>query len=243
MAGSPEVGKVGRVTDPPSDTPRAERAGHRPALFIAVSAAVVVGLLWIFPLFRIVPLRTAPGEIKGEPSRSGAFDAAAAALQVWKTDLRAAAQRAPELKTFAAELRKDPTAARKKFANASGLGTAYYFVRGRGKVIARDRNQVNVALDGAESAIVALRIGPVFGNAVRDGCGLLEVNAFPGLQEFNALAAELNTLVEKNVIPTLREKADVGTQIQFAGCAEAPETVGGPNEPLLALIPVEATVP
>ena len=122
------------------------------------------------------------------------------------------------------------------------MGTAYYFVRGSGRVIARDRNYLNVALDGAESAVVAIRIGPVFGNAVRDGSGVLDVNSFPGLQEFNALAAELNALVEKQVLPALREKANVGTVVHFAGCAEAPEMVGGPGDPILTVIPVEAGV-
>ncbi|HEX2853412.1 MAG TPA: DUF2291 family protein [Opitutaceae bacterium] len=245
MAGSNEIPKVGRVSDPPlpSSPPRAERAGQRPALLIGVVVVAVAGLLWAFPLFHVRPLQASGADGKSAASlAAGAFDPAATALRLWQTDLRAAAQRAPELKNFAAQLRADPAAAGRKFASAAGLGTAYYFVRGSGRVVARDRNQVKIALDGAEATIVALRIGPVFGNAVRDGCGLLEVNAFPGLQEFNALAAELNTLVEKHVIPTVREKADVGARIQFAGCAGAPETVGGPDEPLLVLIPVEASL-
>jgi predicted lipoprotein len=219
-----------------------EKKGRQyPVLLIAILAIAAAGLLWIFPLFRVVPLQTA-GNKSGSASQTAAFDPAAAALQIWKTDLPAAAQRAPELKSFAAELRENPTATQKKIARAAGLGTAYYFVRGSGKVVAVDRNSVKVALEGEPATIVALRVGPVFGNTVRDGCGLLEVNAFPGLQEFNALSAELNALVEKNVIPILREKADVGAEVQFAGCAEAPETVGGADEPLLNLIPVEATI-
>jgi predicted lipoprotein len=170
------------------------------------------------------------------------FDAAAAAWQIWKADLRSAAQRAPDLKTFAAQIRENPDEARKKHARAAGLGTAYYFVRGSGKVVERDRNYLRIALDGTEPLVVALRIGPVFGNAVRDGCGLLEVNSFPGLQEFNALAAELNALVEKNVLPAVREKAQVGAHVQFAGCAEAPESVAGSGEPLLTIVPVECEV-
>ncbi len=236
MAASPEAG-VGRVTDPPSQPPRRERAGPGPTLLLAI-ATTLSALLWAFPPFRIVPLKSA-----AVPASDRAyFEAATAALRIWTTDLRPAAARATELKTFARQLGENPAAAKQQHARSAGLGIAYYFVRGSGRVIARERNTVLLALDGAEPATVALRIGPVFGNAVRDGCGLLDVNAFPGLQEFNALAAELNALVEKNVIPTLREKAVVGAQVHFAGCAEAPETVGGTGEPLLTLIPVEAEV-
>src|SRR3972149_3689600 len=168
-------------------------------------AGAVLAFIWGFPLFRIVPFRV-PGEIIKDQSVNVTFDAAAAAAQIWKTDLRAAADRAAELKSFAGLLRQDPVMARAQHAKTAGLGSAYYFVRGRGKVLARDHNHIRVALDGAEPATVALRIGPVFGNTLRDGCGLLDVNAFPGLQEFNALAAELNAPVELNVLPALREK-------------------------------------
>ena len=76
----------------------------------------------------------------------------------------------------------------------------------------------------------------------RDGCGLLDVNSYPGLAEFNALSGELNTLVEKSVLPTLREKASVGAAVHFVGCAEAPESAADADEPLLTIIPVRAEV-
>lgn len=206
---------------------------------IAVTAGL--GLCWGFPLFRIVPLK-APGVLSVEPSGVGTFDPAAAAARIWQTDLPAAALRAVELDTLAAALRAGPAQARATHARSTGLGTGYYFVRGRGRVVSRDRNQVRVELAGSAGTVVALRIGPVFGNTVRDGCGLLDLNAFPGLSEFNALAAALNALVEKNVIPGLRDRAVVGAEVQFSGCAEAPDSAAGADEPLLVLIPVQAEV-
>jgi predicted lipoprotein len=116
-----------------------------------------------------------------------------------------------------------------------GLGNAaYYFARGSGLVTAVERNRILVEISGA---VVAIRTGPVFGNSVRDGCGLLDVNDVPGLAEFNALSAELNRLVEERVQPALKG-ATVGATLTFAGCAEAPETLpaGGP---LLTFIPVQ----
>ena len=217
-----------------------ERIAPRFILGLAAAGAVAVGL-WFFPPFHVVSLN-AGGTAAAGASPGAAFDAPAVAARVWATDLRTAARRAVELKSFAGLLRENAETARKKYAKAAGLGTAYFFVRGTGEVIARDRNYLRVALDGADAAVVAIRIGPVFGNTVRDGCGLLEVNSFPGLQEFNALAAELNALVEKTALPVLRDKAVVGAKISFAGCAEAPEAAAGAGEPLLMLVPVEAEV-
>lgn len=216
-----------------------ERRMPRAVVAVAVTLAAVV-LWWAFPLFRIVPLQRAADGVATTPP--GVFDPAAVAAKLWSSELRAAAQRAVDASVLAAAVRNDPEAARHQYARSVGLGAAYYFIRGSGKVIARDRNTVRLALDGQQSAVVALRIGPIFGNAVRDGCGLLDVNQVPGLHEFNALAAELNKLVESEVLPVLREKANAGAMVTFAGCAEAPETPAAGDEPLLTIIPVMAEV-
>jgi predicted lipoprotein len=209
--------------------------------FVGLLAIAASVLLYVFPPFRIVSLK--PRETA--PPVAGAamvFDPVAAAARLWETDLPAAAQRAIDVKTLADSLRENLATAKTKFARSADFGAAYYFVRGSGKVIARDRNQLRVALDGMKSEIVALRIGPIFGNTVRDGCGLLDVNSFPGLQEFNALSAELNTLVEKNVLPMLRDRANIGSTVEFAGCAEAPENAASEGEPLLLIVPVQTDV-
>jgi predicted lipoprotein len=224
MAGSPEVLRSRKIAGP-------------------IAAAVGLGLLFfLFPPFRIVPIK-APGDRSVGPSGVGAFDPAAAAAQVWLTDLPAAAVRAVDLAVLAPALRADPAQARATHGRASGLGVAYYFVRGHGRIVARDRNHVHVEIAGpAGPTLVALRTGPVFGNTVRDGCGLFDVNSFPGLAEFNALSAALNALVERDVQPALRDRAVVGAEIDFAGCAEAPEGLPAPGEPLLSLIPVQAGI-
>jgi predicted lipoprotein len=211
-------------------------SGGRRLLILAVAGG---GLLWFFPLFRVVPLAPATGTTA---TPTATFDPVAAAQKIWRNDLPAAVVRAVDLATLAALLRADAEKTAKQFARSAGLGTAYYFVRGSGRVVERDRNFLRVAVDGAEAAIVAIRIGPIFGNTLRDGCGLLDVNAFPGLQEFNALSAELNGLAEKSLLPLLRERATVGASLRFAGCAEAPEAAPEAGEPLLQIVPVQAEI-
>ena len=209
-----------------------------PVVPLAVVGVLAIGL-WRFPLFRVVPL-TAPAAVTaGQPA---AFDPIGVAAKIWQTDLPAAAARAVEFTTLASALRTDAGAARATFAKTSGLGASYFFVRGSGQVIAREHNLLRLAVDGAPGETVAIRLGPVFGNTVRDGCGLLDVNSFPGLQEFNALSAELNALVEKNILPGVRDHAKVGATVTFVGCAEAPDVAPNAGEPLLTIVPIQAEV-
>ncbi len=239
MAGSSEHDD-GRSSEPRGEARAVPPAGPRPAVVLTV-VAFVTAALWFFPLFRVVPLLS-PESRTGFTTEGVAFDPVAVAAKLWLVEFPAAAQRAKPVNEVAAAVRADALAARQQHAAASGLGTAYYFVRGSGQVVSQDRNYVRVALDLPTRTVVALRIGPVFGNTVRDGSGLLDVNRVPGLQEFNALAAELNALVEKTVLPALRSKVAVGSTVVFAGCAEAPEAAPTGVDPLLVIVPVMAEV-
>jgi len=188
--------------------------------------------LWCFPLFHVVRLST------GTAAVIGAGDPAVVADTVWREQLPKA--RADDMAVLAAALKKNPKEAIARYGRQVGLGgTAYFFVHGEGRVIARDAGSVRLSLDEGENApVIELQTGLIFGNGVRDGSGLLDVNRFPSLQEFKALSAELNKLVESRVLPHLRERAQVGTTVRFTGCAEAAEP--GPGRPLLSIIPIQA---
>ena len=103
-----------------------------------------------------------------------------------------------------------------------GVGGAYYyFVAGTGRVTSVEKDSVRLFLrDGQPSMQVLLEAGKIFGNAVRDGTGLLDINDFPNSQDFNALSSELNHRIEQQVLPALRKKATVGAMVRFVGCAE-----------------------
>lgn len=198
------------------------------------AAAALVALLVVYPPIRVVSTKTAPGSV------AGVFDPAAFAAQFWTDRLQPAADRAPDLKLVLVELRRDPAAAARAHGRRVGVGgPAYYFARGAGRVVAVERGRLLIEIDGA---VVAVRTGPVFGNVVRDGCGLLEVNQAPGLAEFNAVSAELNRLVEQEVQPAVQTGVAVGARVTFAGCAEAPEALPPAGTPLLTFIPLQVGV-
>lgn len=219
------------MTSAPSAPPA---AAPKPWLALTFAAATV-GLLVVYPPFHVVS-RSAPPTAAAPAT----FDPVAFADRFWASQLQPAASRAPDVAPLLAELQRDPAAARRNHARQVGLGSAaYYFIQGSGRVTAVERNRLLLDVNGSP---VALRTGPVFGNTVRDGCALLEVNQAPGLAEFNALSAELNKLVEERVQPTLKSGVAVGALVTFAGTAEAPETLPATGAPLLTVIPLQAEV-
>lgn len=203
---------------------------------LPVAAVALVIVFVIYPPSHVVS-RPAAASV-GAASVATAFEPVGFATQFWDAQLQPAAAQATAAATVLTDLRRDPAGAAARYAQRVGLGSAaYYFVRGSGRVTAVERSRILVEIGGVS---VAVRTGPVFGNVVRDGCGLLEVNQVPGLAEFNALSAELNKLVETRVQPTLKT-APLGATVVVAGCAEAPEALPG-DGPLLTLVPVYVEV-
>ena len=130
----------------------------------------------------------------------------------------------------------------KQFGHRLGLsGHSSYFVSGQGVIVAVDPASVSIALHEGGPAAVTIETGPVFGNAIRDGSGLLNVSDCPNAQDFNALSAEINKRVETLVLPLLKEKAHVGVVVRFVGGVEVPDSGGAPQ--LLALVPVVVEFP
>lgn len=206
-----------------------------------VLALVVVVLLAVYPPVRVVRLGPGgkPVAVPGGPAAE-AFDPVSFTAAFWSERLQPAATQAPALAPLVLAVRADATAAAKAHGHKVGEGTTwYYFARGSGRVVAVEKSRLLVEVEGAPGAVVAVRTGPVFGNTVRDGCGLLELNSVPGLAEFNAVSAELNRLIEERVQPPIKAAVEVGVHLTFSGCAEAPESLPT-NGPLLVLIPVQA---
>jgi predicted lipoprotein len=206
----------------------------------AVLGGAFAVLFVFYPPFRVVPLN-APSST----AKAVAFDATAYAATFWNDQLQPAAlTEGTDLATLVRDLRADPDAARTAHARTVGIGgRAYYVARGSGRIVGRERSALLVEPEGAPGMRVALRTGPVFGNTVRDASGLLEVNEFPGLTEFNALAAALNSLVEERVLPALAADLPEGATIAFTGAVEVPGSLPtDPAAPLLAFTPLRAEV-
>ena len=206
---------------------------------IRIMALVIagVGLCWLLPPFRIVSLQRAAQE-----KTAGEFDAAKFADTFWSDTLLKSLGQAVKADVLMAAVRADPAAARKKFSHSVGLSDAYfYFLSGAGRVLSVSDSEISLAVtDGATNAEIILQTGPLFGNAVRDGTGLINVNDYANSQDFNDISTALNRIVETRVLPDLRKQARVGTPIRFTGCAEVDDESADSHP--LRVVPIQAEV-
>jgi predicted lipoprotein len=182
-----------------------------------IALAVAAGVCWLFPLFHVVPLQAARAQ-----KDAATFDPAQFAQTFWTNQLLPASDKTVKADVLLAAIQSDAAVAKKKYARSVGFtDTYFYFLSGTGRVVGISDDEVSLAITpGGTNAEVTLLCGLIFGDAIRDGTGLLSASAYPNSQDYNGISAALDHLVETRVLPGLREQAKLGAQISFVGCAE-----------------------
>jgi predicted lipoprotein len=206
-------------------------------VFWFIVAVAVGGICWQFPLFHIAPLDRAARE-----KAAAGFNPKEFAGKFWDERLLKSLDQAVKADVLLPAIQANSGLARKQFARSVGVSESYtYFLSGRGRVLAVNDDEISLSVtEGAARAEVILPVGLLFGNAVRDGTGLLNVNDYPNSQHFNGIAEELNRIVEARVLAGLREQAKVGKQVRFVGCAEVNDE--STDLKPLRVVPIQAEV-
>ena len=60
----------------------------------------------------------------------------------------------------------------------------------------------------------------IYGNAIRDASGLVEVKDFPNTADLNAISEELNKIVRTAVIPPVKGKIKKGNRLSMVAALE-----------------------
>ena len=172
-------------------------SGRSPARRAATPRiAVIISTLYFLPLFHVVPLDQARQRAEGK-----AIDPAAFVDRFWTERLIPGATQAVDAAELVTAIGQDRKSARRAHGRSVGVGGAYYyFVAGTGRVISVEKDSVRLSLRDDQPLLqVSLEAGKIFGNAVRDGTGLLSINDFPNSQDFNALSSEINLRIEQQL--------------------------------------------
>lgn len=201
---------------------------------VGVSAVVIV---YFMPLFHVVSLKEAQ-----EEAAAALFDAAEFVETFWQGPLLEPAPQAVDAMELLAAFQDDFAGTASRYGHRLGLsGHSSYLVSGSGQIVAVEDTAVSIALQDGDAVQVTIRVGPVFGNAIRDGSGLLNVSDFANAQDFNAISAEINRRVEEKVLPLLRANAAVGKTVRFVGGVEVSDSGRVPTS--LTVVPVVLEFP
>jgi predicted lipoprotein len=202
-----------------------------------IALVAVAGFFRFFPLFHVERLKTEAEQA------APIFDAQQFAETFWTGKLfPAISSSSVNAEVLLPAIKADAAAARKKYSHGAGLGDTYfYFVSGSGRVTSVSDDEVSLRVtNGGNDAEVSIQTGLIFGDALRDGTGLLNPSDFPNSQNFNDISAALDHIAESRVLPALRKQAKVGATIFFAGCAEVDDETTD-LEPL-KVIPIQTAL-
>ncbi len=157
------------------------------------------------------------------------------ATEFWNNTLPLCITSATELGSLLELLNDSPESAFQKYGRKLGIsGTYYFMVRDKGIIDRIEAEYIVVNLDDQKKIKIAIDF--IFGNAVRDGSGKVNINDFTNMTDFNDVSVAINKLVKENVVKPLRDSAMTGRTLEFAGAMEISE--GNVDLSEVVLIPV-----
>jgi predicted lipoprotein len=152
-------------------------------------------------------------------AKTASFDAAKYAAGFWDAKLIPALSRAVPLSTLLPLLEHEKELAFDQYSHALGIGNVRYFlIKGQGRVVSVDENQVIIQSDSSGKVRIATEY--IFGNAVRDASGAIDINVFENSMDFNNVSAEINGIIRTKVIPPFKSQVSKGDQVTYEGAIE-----------------------
>jgi len=193
----------------------------------------------VFACLLVVFLSLDIRRIDKDNKKSNGFDAVMYTTNLWENELPAVAEKAAGLSGLLDALRSDPVSAISTNGYKLGISkTVYFFCKGSGTVESIDEEDIWVTL--ADGSRIQIATDFIFGNAVRDGSGIVNIDDFLNMTDFNNVSVALNKFVKNKVVAGLKTKAKPGLRIDFAGAFELNETK--PDLAAIRVIPVVAAL-
>jgi len=160
-------------------------------------------------------------EVKASLSQKE-FNAPQYAAAFWNNKLIPNLDKAIDLTKLKTMLSSDPAKTFDVYSHALGIGNLRYFlISGKGRIESVNENDVTVMLQADSSKkAVTLATEYIFGNAVRDASGLININEFTNTMDFNNVSAEINKIIREKVLPSFKQSVKKGDVVEFTGAIE-----------------------
>lgn len=165
------------------------------------------------------------------------FDAVKYARDAWNNELPLAVKDAPEIDPLIDMLKNEPQKALEEYGRKLGISKTYYFLT-RGKATVGAVEDEFIWVNTGPEKQVKIATAFIFGNAVRDGSGVVDIDEFVNMTDFNNVSVVLNKIIREEVAAKLKSKVKPGMKVDFAGAFEIKEDEI--NTDSIRIIPVSA---
>ena len=170
------------------------------------------------------------------------FDVPVFSKKLWDEKLPAKLGNAVDLATFIRSVQANAEDAFSKYSNVLGIGNyRYALIKTEGVVT--DINEDDISLQvrlGDSLMMTKLATEFIYGNAIRDASGLVDVKDFPNTMDLNNISEELNKMVRNTVLPPFKTAVKKGDKIIVTGAIEIKKQNIKWNE--LEIIPVQLQI-
>jgi predicted lipoprotein len=177
-------------------------------------------------------------EVRAEAAEN-VFDAKNYAEDFWQNKLLPNLDGAIDIDTLLALLDEEPDLAYDQYSDALGIGNIRFFlISGTGHTM--EVNEDHVLLKSSQGSTLKLATDYIFGNAIRDASGQMDINEFVNTMDFNNVSAEINEIVVQSALPEFKTNIKSGDIVIFHGAIELNRTHPTPNQ--LEIIPIRLTI-
>jgi predicted lipoprotein len=170
------------------------------------------------------------------------FDPVRYVQEFWNDKLPSILQNSIQVEKLLNGLKTNIVETGDNYGRTLGLASTYYFlIQGKGQIIELTDEGILVSItENRNIADLLIATNYIFGNAIRDASGLVDVNDFPSSMEFNNISSEINKVVTTRIIPSFVEKVNVGDNLVFFCASEINKD--NPEISPLRLIPIQVKI-
>ncbi|MES2649516.1 MAG: DUF2291 domain-containing protein [Bacteroidota bacterium] len=130
-------------------------------------------------------------------------------------------QQSVDINSLHGLLHSDPSKAFDTYSHGLGIGNIKYFLtQGKGKVISIEESSMLLMVNDSSNLNIRIATEFVYGNAIRDAGGIINLKDFTSTSDLNDVSAEINKKIRNEVLPTFLKQVKTGDMVAFAGAIE-----------------------
>lgn len=150
------------------------------------------------------------------------FDAVAYTSKLWKEKMPATIDSAVDIGVLMQAINTNPSQAFDQHTHALAIGNyRYALVKATAVVADVSADEVKLNMTNGDSLIsMTLATEFIYGNAIRDASGLIQVKDYPNSSDLNAISEGLNTIVRKQVLPAFKQTVKKGDKLSIVAAIE-----------------------